>query len=648
MLFSIIFAVVAALLVIIAEAMFEDSEESISDYGIVSFIRENATSRSWERAIAIGLIVGAIRYFAPMAPWTGIVCFIATIGLLVYLCYYWQAEGSEIRELVCFVLLAILVFIAGGKATGVVAGLIKGGFFKFVLGRLPLATLVGSIGYMLCNFLHYRAEECAEDDEEEALYSRWTKIVAVLTAVAVILVFAIGANWSAVNFGHKKAEDPVVTEEPTETVAPTEEPEDWFGFYNTNLLLDDEPSNDFNFGWNPYDENTVGKSYDEDLRSRMRIDPALGAATMAWFDANLGTRFIGVFYDEVDSKWDAAINLAKERFMADQDEYNRTLEAFFKYLDASVKEVKVEEKKNIADQMYMNPYTSSGTPDVIVVETPDHEGHFLIYTLKVKETGIFEVAFRIDCGYQPCDVEKVMHITPQPVETIARTVASGTTATQAATRATTNAVPGLKSSGGGSAYGSRSSGGSAAGGRSSGGSSSGGVWYGGRPSGGGSSGSRGGGGGSSRTTNPKDTTKGTDVGKNDTTGPGPNTNNGIGATGSSAELPTNSSKKSSVGGSGNSYDAAIKQNEEANRTTRTGSSNGSSSGGSSGGAGSSNTPSSTRSGTDNVDSNAEKGTGHGGIDTPTTKTETHVQTSDGSTHSVSNDSPGTSWSGPVD
>ena len=598
MLFSIILAVVAALLVIIAEAMFEGSEESISDYGIVNFVRENVTSRSWERAIAIGLIVGAIRYFAPMAPWTGIVCFIATIGLLGYLCWYWRAEGSEIRELVCFVLLAILVFIAGGKATGVVVGLIKGGFFKFVLGRLPLATLVGSIGYMLCNFLHYRAEEYAEDDEEEALYNRWTRIVAVLTAVAVILVFAIGANWSAVNFGHKKAEDPVVTEEPTETVAPTEEPEDWFGFYNTNLLLDDEPSNDFNFGWNPYDENTVGNSYDEDLRSRMRIDP---------------------------------------------DEYNRTLEAFFKYLDASVKEVKVEEKKNIADQMYMNPYTSSGTPDVIVVETPDHEGHFLIYTLKVKETGIFEVAFRIDCGYQPCNVAKVMKITPQPAETVTKAKTSGATATQTKT----NAVSGSKSSGG-SAAGGRSSGGSAAGGRSSGGNSSN-TWYGGRPSGSSSSGSRGGGGGgSSRTTNPKDTTKGTDVGKNDTTGPGPNTNNGIGATGSSAELPTNSSKKSSVGGSGNSYDAAIEQNKEANRTTRTGSSNGSSGGGSSGGAGSSNTPSSTRSGTDNVDSNAEKGTGHGGIDTPTTKTETHVQTSDGSTHSVSNDSPGTSWSGPVD
>lgn len=644
MLFSIIFAVVAALLVIIAEAMFNNSDLDISDYGFVNFVRGSVEARDWEKAIVIGLIVGAIRYFAPMASWTGIVCFVATIGLLGYLCWYWQAEGSEIRELVCFVLLAILVFFAGGKATSVVAGLVKGGFFKFVLGRLPLATLVGSIGYMLCNFLHYRAEEYAEDDEEEALYNRWTKIVAVLTAIAVILVFVIGANWSAVNFGKNKAKDPVATEEPVVTEEPEEE--DWFGFYNLNLLLDDDSENDFNFGWNPYDENTVGKSYDEDLRSRMKIDPALGAAVLAWFDANVGTRFMGVFYDEVDSKWDAAINLAKERFMADQEEYNATLDAFFKYLDASVKEVKVEEKKNIADQMYMNPYTTDGTPDVIVVETPDHEGHFLIYVLKIKGTGIFEVAFRIDCGYQPCNVEKVMQITPQSVETIKKAKTTQNTGTTIKTGTS-------KSSSGGSSSVGRSSGGSSSAGvgRSSNGISSGGIPSGGRPYGGssGGSGGRSGGGGSS-SRSPKDPTKGTDVGKNDTTGPGTSTNNGVGAKESTADQPTNSSHKSSLSSGSNSYDAAIEQNKEANRTTRTSPSNGSSGskGSSSSGAGTSNTPSSSRSGTDNVDSNAEKGTGNGGIDTPTTKAETHVQTSDGATHSVSNDSPGTSWSGPVD
>jgi hypothetical protein len=47
------------------------------------------------------------------------------------------------------------------------------------------------------------------------------------------------------------------------------------------------------------------------------------------------------------------------------------------------------------------------------METDEHEGHFLVYTFKIKNTKKVEVAYRIECGFQPCNVAKAMKITPQ-------------------------------------------------------------------------------------------------------------------------------------------------------------------------------------------------------------------------------------------
>lgn len=184
----------------------------------------------------------------------------------------------------------------------------------------------------------------------------------------------------------------------------------WYGFYNLALLTDDDKSNDFNFGWNCYDKEWKAENFDAEFRKRIEIDPALGAADMAWLDCLAGTRYIGVFYDECNGAWDAAINRAKEGFMADQGGYNETVKSFFAFLDKATK-VQVRKGSGITDQMYMNPFSKDGIPDVIVMKTDDHKGYFLVYTFSIKGK-VVEVAYRIDCGFQPCNVVKAMKIKP--------------------------------------------------------------------------------------------------------------------------------------------------------------------------------------------------------------------------------------------
>lgn len=182
----------------------------------------------------------------------------------------------------------------------------------------------------------------------------------------------------------------------------------WFDFYNLSIQEDGKGENDFDFG--PKAAGETASEIAKEHRERLRIDPALGAADIAWADALLGTRYLGEFYESCKHDWAKTINAAKERFMEDHEAYDEVLDAFMK-MQAKAK-VYMQDGEIMEDQMYMNPYTIDGYPDVIVLKTPNHKGKFLVYEYTIKGTGVVKVAYRIDCGFQPTDVQKVMNITP--------------------------------------------------------------------------------------------------------------------------------------------------------------------------------------------------------------------------------------------
>ena len=580
-------------------------------FGIIYFLMSNINSKNttggWGWFVAIG----------------GMLLGLATMG---YLVWWFHRDGNTPLEVGLFTFVTVIFFIKTKAVAMLLVGKLEyrhHGFIASFVKVIPLIALILCIGFYITDalFFYYR------NVEENELAHLLAKIAYIATAVLVVIILFKGLNFKALAKAKTaKADNSKTTA--TVTSTPTESPSDggvvesWFAFFNLPLSKDDNPKNDFNFGENPLrdqeedekDMDAAAKYYDAEFRRRVKLDVALGAADMAWFDASLGTRYIGVFYDECSEKWDAAMNLAKVRFMNDQVLYYDTITAFFAYLDTAEK-VELVHAKGIEDQMYMNPYTADGVPDIIVMESDDHEGWFLTYTFRIKETKLVTVSYRIDCGFQPCDVSKIMKIPPQPkptpkptntptpvpkkttpTPTPKKSTPTPTPTTSTPTPTPTNTptatvtptptnTPTPKTS---------------------------------TPT---------------PTIKPKDPSKGTDVGKNDVTGPGEDTNNGTGAEYSKKDNESNSNHYSSYDEYKEQMDALKKANEETSNGKKDDSS-------------STSTQKTTKAATPTpkvtVDDNSTK------IEEQTsTKDPVHIYIPGGGTEQISSD-PGVKWDGPKD
>ncbi len=376
-------------------------------YGVIIAAIHMAT----KHAVSLGKAAGVM----PIG-WTILcVCFTGLcVGGLYYLARRWRVQGSKFLELVSFAIALVCTHLVAMQTTTAWSTITTNGFLSRLIGWFMFPISVFALGTILVDFFKNKYEQTEESGYKAAA------LITTIVAALVILVSAIVAlpDWNP---------KPVVPENDSEDefaisdyvddddLEWDDEEEiaepDW-GFYNLSLQDDGDADNDFNFGWNPWDKEKDPSWYGEDFRTRLANDPAFAAASMAWVDVHCRTRFIGKFYDECEHEWDAAINATKEAFMADQDLYDRTLQAFLAFLDTTDMEIRYA-KSGIEDQMFQNPYTADGVPDVIVMKTTQKDGHFLVFIFTLKGTKV-EVPFRIECGYQPTNVEKAMDITPVP------------------------------------------------------------------------------------------------------------------------------------------------------------------------------------------------------------------------------------------
>lgn len=387
-------------------------------------------SRIVAECLGVGVGLVALKYLASRFPefsWLVLIIIVAFIGGLMY---QWHKQGSEPIEFACF---AALTLIAGGVARVAAANYTSATIIPLLIVVLISIFAIGFYGFTAFKF--HRERNVLDDDERKALlkdekkkdtvkemdkkatkFGVWMTAVAIATLVALAGATGIvlgmadsglfegapdGADVTRIADTVNAADTGSGNE--TETASAT----NWH-FYNNDVQGGDE-ADDFNFGPEPDAETAT--ELDADFRERLENDPALGAADIAWADAWLGTRYLGEFYESCNEDWAKTINAAKEAWIKDPDAYAMTLDAFFQFLNTA--EVKVTPGNGLEDQMYMNPYTTDGTPDVIVLATPDHNGKFLTYLFTIKGTGKVKVSYRIECGYQPTNVEEVMGITPQ-------------------------------------------------------------------------------------------------------------------------------------------------------------------------------------------------------------------------------------------
>lgn len=399
----------------------------------------------------------------------------------------------------------------------------------------------------------------------------------------------------------------------TSSASAEEAQSSWY-FYHDDVLETSSTDDDFNFGLKG--NGSSASEYYQDFYSRLKTDPALGAATFAWVDANLGTRIMGDFKPDSDSEWKKQINAAIAAWYADPDAYAERLTAFNDFCDKYAT-VTVEDGKVLSDQMYMYSLAGDKYPTVVVLKTDNHEGKFLVFTFKIKDNN-FSVRFRIDCGYQPTDVAGIMNIetdkTPDKPQSQTGTPSGGSS--------TPSGGSDTPSGGGDTPSGGDDT--------PSGGGDT--------PSGGGDTPSGGDDDTPSKSTPKKDKSKGTQgslVDKNDGSGPGENTNSGKDSTTSSKDSSTkNGGGGSSTDGSYSDYQQKVQENKDANTNANKSDSSSSSS-------------SSSGSSKVTTDDNSKSGTGNGGVD-QATPTQEPAKTSGGETIINSGDNAAGEWEGPSD
>ena len=419
----------------------------------------NRVESGWVFAAIVGVLIGGIHYFVynPLrsAKKGDIIIYFAPVAaaiiivIMVWGIVDWKRKAVPSEHVFLalwpFLAIEVMAFLILKDACSATTALWSSPFWTSVVrGFLPWAALILALSHPIMMALFYTAradgeyaddpdvpdEEANEAAKRSADYHNGGVAVAAIAGLAMLLLAILAIKWS---FGGESRTVAAATSSTaatstraavssTTTVATTTmaavqatteaEEEDWYFFLNTVLLEDKDESNDFNFGKNPYNKEWKAADYNRDFRERLALDPALLAGDSAWLDAIVGTRYLGTFYEECKGEWASTINTAKRAFMEDQLLYYKTLDAFFLFLD-SAESVELKQGLDMDDQMYMNPFTVDGVPDLIVMETRDHEGWFLVYTFVIKGQK-FEVAYRIDCGYQPTNVEEVMDIKPQP------------------------------------------------------------------------------------------------------------------------------------------------------------------------------------------------------------------------------------------
>lgn len=339
------------------------------------------------------------------------------IAMFVGLIVVWYAEGSRIGEVICAVLVALMLgYVLHQAANAVCVTLESQVFLQSLVKWIVPVTMISTIGFILWNWCWFHYKKLS-GKKGWLIGSIVTLVVTGLLLISTlwIIKWSTIGDWQYVQktpIGDHKEEIP---EFDSETAEPEGEEDSHYAFFNPSLQYDDDRSNDFNFGYDPFSEVTEGEKdaawFDRDFRRRFAKDPALLAADAAYLDFICGTRYIGVFYDSAQQDWAQAINDAKDAWVADKMLYFASIDAFNAFLDSAEK-VEIMEAEKTEDQFFMNPYTIDGIPDVIVMKSKQ-KGHYLVYTFIIKGEEK-KVAYRIQCGYQPTNVSKGMGIKPSP------------------------------------------------------------------------------------------------------------------------------------------------------------------------------------------------------------------------------------------
>ena len=216
-------------------------------------------------------------------------------------------------------------------------------------------------------------------------------------------------------------------------------PSDRLVIYWANGSLDPtdiipEKRSDYNFGYDRYEaamaavidglaetelEWIVGVDNDGsgDFFYSMSVDPALCAAIACDLD-QLGITDTPILEPEADLPVGRRPDAAHLRFLENPEDWDEALARITAILCGEDVTVELGELNNYTSAMYMAVNQLEGNkPSVIVRNTHNAGGHFVIFNIVLKDGSIVQVKVRLECGYQPVDVPDWNPPGPSPTPT---------------------------------------------------------------------------------------------------------------------------------------------------------------------------------------------------------------------------------------
>lgn len=241
-----------------------------------------------------------------------------------------------------------------------------------------------------------------------------SKIIALIATVAValsvVLLMAFGDQWKHAVLA-KGNDEPVVTGHEVIYYA--------HGNLDENDNIPQKDS-DMYFGWNRYrgadeavqagDAESIQdwiakKDGTGDFFESLEYDPALTAAVALYLDQLELTGNDPILAPEADLLVGERADAAHLRFLENENDWDVAITRIKAILCGSDVTIEVKSLNSYTSAMYMIPLQLDGDkPCVVVRNTNNAGGHFIVFNVKLKDGKIVPVRFRLECGYQPIDV----------------------------------------------------------------------------------------------------------------------------------------------------------------------------------------------------------------------------------------------------
>ncbi|MCQ2570850.1 MAG: hypothetical protein MJ154_01195 [Candidatus Saccharibacteria bacterium] len=142
-----------------------------------------------------------------------------------------------------------------------------------------------------------------------------------------------------------------------------------------------------------------------DLFHSIEVDPALAAAIALEVDQLQITPDNPILQPELSLRIGERADAAHLRFISVDGDWTIAVNRIEGILGGSDVQVEIKELNNYTSAMYMVPLQLEGDkPSVVVRNSNNVGGHFVVFSILLKDGSRVELKLRLECGYQPVDV----------------------------------------------------------------------------------------------------------------------------------------------------------------------------------------------------------------------------------------------------